>query len=229
MGHAGAWVGMGEGTAESKSKALADAGVTMVDHPAKLGGVMKDILAKSGRNVKKIVSEVLTNTSHKTDSILGTISISSPTTPLLLHDAPFFSKSPHSHLIPLRAKTIPPHQRIPNYRSPPKIQHHHISLLIPNPQLQPLPRHNSSTIRPLPLHNRRTNNNATPPPRPPLPLRLPSWTYSRSHRLHNIMASNRCRASKSQSPNRRTDPQPLEVICRERSHHRHRVSRHPRR
>jgi succinyl-CoA synthetase alpha subunit len=27
----------------------------MVDHPAKFGGVMKDILAKSGRSVKKIV------------------------------------------------------------------------------------------------------------------------------------------------------------------------------
>ncbi|KAH7398419.1 succinyl-CoA synthetase-like protein [Pyrenochaeta sp. MPI-SDFR-AT-0127] len=54
MGHAGAWTGLGEGTSESKYKALESAGVTMVDHPAKLGGVMKDILAKSGRNVKKI-------------------------------------------------------------------------------------------------------------------------------------------------------------------------------
>ncbi|KAF2800069.1 succinyl-CoA ligase-like protein subunit alpha, partial [Melanomma pulvis-pyrius CBS 109.77] len=50
MGHAGAWTGLGEGTAESKYKALESAGVTMVDHPAKFGGVMKDILAKSGRN-----------------------------------------------------------------------------------------------------------------------------------------------------------------------------------
>jgi succinyl-CoA synthetase alpha subunit len=56
MGHAGAWVGLGESTAESKYRALENAGVTMVDHPAKFGGVMKDILAKSGRNVKKIVS-----------------------------------------------------------------------------------------------------------------------------------------------------------------------------
>lgn len=56
MGHAGAWTGIGEGMAESKSKALADAGVTIVDHPAKLGGVMKDILQQSGRNVRKIVS-----------------------------------------------------------------------------------------------------------------------------------------------------------------------------
>ncbi|KAL7778690.1 hypothetical protein CFE70_008191 [Pyrenophora teres f. teres 0-1] len=57
MGHAGAWVGLGEGTAESKFKALERAGVTMVDHPAKFGGVMKDILAKSGRNVSKILNQ----------------------------------------------------------------------------------------------------------------------------------------------------------------------------
>lgn len=56
MGHAGAWVGIGEGTAEAKYRALEDAGVTMVDHPAKFGTVMKDILAKSGRSVRKIVS-----------------------------------------------------------------------------------------------------------------------------------------------------------------------------
>ncbi|KAF2738990.1 succinyl-CoA ligase-like protein subunit alpha [Polyplosphaeria fusca] len=54
MGHAGAWTGLGEGTSDSKSKALDRAGVTMVDHPAKFGSVMKDILAKSGRNVRKI-------------------------------------------------------------------------------------------------------------------------------------------------------------------------------
>lgn len=53
-GHAGAWTGLGEGTSEAKYRALEAAGVTMVDHPAKFGGVMKDILAKSGRNVKNI-------------------------------------------------------------------------------------------------------------------------------------------------------------------------------
>lgn len=56
MGHAGAWTGLGEGTAEEKYKALESAGVTMVDHPAKFGEVMKEVLANSGRNVKKIVS-----------------------------------------------------------------------------------------------------------------------------------------------------------------------------
>ena len=55
MGHAGAWTGLGEGSAESKYRALQNAGVTMVDHPAKFGNVMKAILAKSGRSVRKIV------------------------------------------------------------------------------------------------------------------------------------------------------------------------------
>jgi succinyl-CoA synthetase alpha subunit len=55
-GHAGAWTGLGEGTSEDKYRALEAVGVTMVDHPAKFGGVMKEILAKSGRSVKKIVS-----------------------------------------------------------------------------------------------------------------------------------------------------------------------------
>ncbi|RMZ72619.1 succinyl- ligase subunit alpha [Pyrenophora seminiperda CCB06] len=54
MGHAGAWVGLGEGNAVSKYKALERAGVTMVDHPAKFGGVMKNILARHGRSGSKI-------------------------------------------------------------------------------------------------------------------------------------------------------------------------------
>lgn len=56
MGHAGAWTGLGEGTAESKKKALESVGVTMVDHPAKFGGVMKEILAKAGRPGGIVVS-----------------------------------------------------------------------------------------------------------------------------------------------------------------------------
>lgn len=65
MGHAGAWVGLGEGTAASKYKALENAGVTMVDHPAKFGGVMKDILAKAGGNVKKTVCSKLRETGYR--------------------------------------------------------------------------------------------------------------------------------------------------------------------
>lgn len=49
MGHAGAWTGLGEGTAESKFKALEKAGVHMVDHPGKFGGAMKWLLKESGR------------------------------------------------------------------------------------------------------------------------------------------------------------------------------------
>jgi hypothetical protein len=56
MGHAGAWTGLGEGTSESKYRALENAGVTMVDHPAKFGGVMKNILTKSGHKFNATVS-----------------------------------------------------------------------------------------------------------------------------------------------------------------------------
>lgn len=56
MGHAGAWAAPGEASAEMKWKALENAGVTMVDHPAKFGNVMKTILSQSGRDVNKAVS-----------------------------------------------------------------------------------------------------------------------------------------------------------------------------
>ncbi|KAF2672505.1 succinyl-CoA ligase subunit alpha [Microthyrium microscopicum] len=48
MGHAGAWAGPGEPTAEEKWKALENAGATMVDHTAKFGNVMKGLLASKG-------------------------------------------------------------------------------------------------------------------------------------------------------------------------------------
>ena len=55
MGHAGAWAAPGEGNAKTKRKALEDAGVTMVDHPAKFGNVMSTLLSQSGRKISKIV------------------------------------------------------------------------------------------------------------------------------------------------------------------------------
>ncbi|KAF2102928.1 succinyl-CoA ligase subunit alpha [Rhizodiscina lignyota] len=51
MGHAGAWSAPGESSAAQKYKILEDAGVTMVNHPAKFGNVMKGLLANSGRLV----------------------------------------------------------------------------------------------------------------------------------------------------------------------------------
>lgn len=54
MGHAGAWAARGEHSAAEKYKILQDAGATMVDHPENFGAVMKEILAKSGRDVSKI-------------------------------------------------------------------------------------------------------------------------------------------------------------------------------
>jgi succinyl-CoA synthetase alpha subunit len=47
MGHAGSWSSPGEGSALDKWRLLEEAGVIMVDHPAKFGNVMKRLLDKS--------------------------------------------------------------------------------------------------------------------------------------------------------------------------------------
>lgn len=44
MGHAGAIISGGQGTAQAKKKALADAGITVVESPADIGVTLKDIL-----------------------------------------------------------------------------------------------------------------------------------------------------------------------------------------
>ncbi|MDX1673023.1 MAG: succinate--CoA ligase subunit alpha [Balneolaceae bacterium] len=44
MGHAGAIISGGQGTAEDKKKALRAAGVTVVDSPAEIGSTMKEVL-----------------------------------------------------------------------------------------------------------------------------------------------------------------------------------------
>lgn len=49
MGHAGAFTLPGEPDARTKIKHLEDAGVTIVNHPAKFGDAMKSLLGKSGR------------------------------------------------------------------------------------------------------------------------------------------------------------------------------------
>ncbi|CAD0097534.1 unnamed protein product [Aureobasidium mustum] len=61
MGHAGAWAGVGEATAEEKYKILQDAGVTMVDHPEKFGNVMKGLLKQAGKDVSKIQQSAVAN------------------------------------------------------------------------------------------------------------------------------------------------------------------------
>ena len=45
MGHAGAIISGGKGTAQEKKKALADAGITVVESPANIGATLKDVLA----------------------------------------------------------------------------------------------------------------------------------------------------------------------------------------
>jgi succinyl-CoA synthetase alpha subunit len=47
MGHAGAIISGGEGTAESKMKAMADAGIHVVKSPAEIGGMMAQVLGKA--------------------------------------------------------------------------------------------------------------------------------------------------------------------------------------
>ena len=61
MGHAGAWAGVGEATAEEKYKILQDAGATMVDHPEKFGNVMKGLLKQAGKDVSKIQASAAAN------------------------------------------------------------------------------------------------------------------------------------------------------------------------
>ena len=85
-GHAGAWTGLGEGTSEAKYRALEAAGVTMVDHPAKFGGVMKDILTKSGCNVKKIVSGL--SSRHTAALTIETGAVSSSSSSRISHFGP---------------------------------------------------------------------------------------------------------------------------------------------
>jgi succinyl-CoA synthetase alpha subunit len=46
MGHAGAIISGGQGTAESKYKALTEAGVTIVRSPAEMGKRMKELLGR---------------------------------------------------------------------------------------------------------------------------------------------------------------------------------------
>lgn len=65
MGHAGAWAAPGENNAETKYKILEDAGITMVNHPAKFGNVMKGLLDSSGRNVQDIVSATHAHDEHR--------------------------------------------------------------------------------------------------------------------------------------------------------------------
>nr|AOE07794.1 succinyl-CoA ligase [ADP-forming] alpha chain [uncultured bacterium] len=44
MGHAGAIISGGKGTAQEKKKALSEAGITVVDSPAEIGAILKTIL-----------------------------------------------------------------------------------------------------------------------------------------------------------------------------------------
>jgi succinyl-CoA synthetase alpha subunit len=54
MGHAGAVISGGSGTAEAKIAAMREAGITVVEGPHLLGRAMKDALARAGRQKAKV-------------------------------------------------------------------------------------------------------------------------------------------------------------------------------
>jgi succinyl-CoA synthetase alpha subunit len=53
MGHAGAIISGGKGTADEKMKAMRKAGITVVDSPAVIGETMEKVLKKYNRAVSK--------------------------------------------------------------------------------------------------------------------------------------------------------------------------------
>ena len=58
MGHAGAVISGGSGTAEAKNAAMREAGITVCDGPHVLGKVMKELLGKRGKSAAKPAAPV---------------------------------------------------------------------------------------------------------------------------------------------------------------------------
>jgi hypothetical protein len=54
MGHAGAIISGGQGTAEGKVEALRRAGVKVVDSPADMGTALRDLIARKGPKAKVV-------------------------------------------------------------------------------------------------------------------------------------------------------------------------------
>ena len=55
LGHAGAFAGLGEASAEFKAQALSAAGVEVVKHPSQFPGIMSGLLRNNGRSVERSV------------------------------------------------------------------------------------------------------------------------------------------------------------------------------
>lgn len=152
-GHAGAWTGLGEGTSEVKYRALEAAGVTMVDHPAKFGGVMKDILSQSGRNVDRIVS---CNTKHaqaSTNSKIGAIRSSG--TSRVSHVSSSASMGHDTNELPAAEAITAPVSRA-ECQNPQTIQHQR-GVKTRRPTIKSLPGHITTSRQPLSFDHRRTN------------------------------------------------------------------------
>lgn len=80
MGHAGAFRLPGDGTSNEKIKNLESVGVTVVDHPTKLGSTIKTLMQQSGRG-DKIVGYV------QNTILLQLTNVLRQTLPCLLRDA----------------------------------------------------------------------------------------------------------------------------------------------
>ena len=65
LGHAGAFAGLGEASADFKAQALADAGVEVVQHPSQFASVMSTLLKNYETTSKRSVGLALIPTSKR--------------------------------------------------------------------------------------------------------------------------------------------------------------------
>lgn len=167
-GHAGAWTGLGEGKSEDKYRALEAAGVTMVDHPAKFGGVMKDILAKSGRSVKKIVSPTLRMVSNSTYELAGAVSSSSASRISHVGSTTYLGRIAENIL---GTKAVSSSLSGAKCKDSQEVRYQR-SRKAREPTVEPLPGHITTPRQPLTVHYRRPNRKprSITPPRPSIPL-----------------------------------------------------------
>lgn len=71
MGHAGAIISGGKGTAEDKIKALKAAGIHVVETPARIGATVYEVLNNSSKKTSKNVSSIKQNVDAKIEDLNG--------------------------------------------------------------------------------------------------------------------------------------------------------------
>jgi predicted Rossmann-fold nucleotide-binding protein len=65
MGHAGAIISGGKGTADEKMKAMREAGIIVVDNPAAIGEMMEKTLKKMQKQKSKLKNAILKESKHR--------------------------------------------------------------------------------------------------------------------------------------------------------------------